>query len=507
MQRAWATVLLMCGALSAHALSVDPLTPAQLWDGADTVVEGQTLAVTAQWNAQHTGLETLTQIRVDRVLKGIAPPVVTLWQPGGTLDGARHIILGAPVPTVGERARYFLRLVDSPSPQPRHRIYGWHLGKWSQHNVPVPPYVLNGVRWPDTAMPVGYKVNPANNPFVTTQAFKDAIAAAFDTWAQVPCSSLRFQETGESDLGVAVDDQNVMLFLNHDWVYGDEAAGATAIWAPPGAVPTADIALNSVRFQWDVGPDPALALTTLDLQGVLTHEIGHFSGLTHTMNSHDTMYYSWKPWPGQRTLSLDDKQGLCSLYPVIADQCGPTMACPTGESCHQADHGTLCSDEAQPIGTPCNREVVECQDFCLLTAADWSTGYCSRFCTNNLDCPATHHCADAMAGTMAVKVCYEGAQPVVVDAGTTDAAVDEPDASSSPCGLCPRRTYCDEPSRTCSFDCRSHADCGGGNLCNDDGRCVPDPGNGDGGSSCGCVTGPSAAPLAALLWLLRRRRA
>ena len=160
-----------------------------------------------------------------------------------------------------------------------------------------------------------------------------------------------------------------------------------------------------------------VASDTFDLQGVLTHELGHFSGLGHTMSAHDTMYYTWTPWRNQRTPSLDDKLGLCSIYPVAGDECsGASTGCAAGDTCTATASGRLCEHPADPIGAPCNYDNVECANFCLFTSADLSTGYCSKFCDTNAECPLTHHCGPAMAGTMPVNVCFAGAQPLPIDA-------------------------------------------------------------------------------------------
>ncbi len=533
-----AALMLLLTSGWAHALTVENMSPQQVWDGAAVVVDARVLGSTTRWNEGHTGLETLWLLATQAVLKGSPPDVLTVWTPGGTLDETQQVFPGVPALWPGLEARFLLTHAHHGGmPRPVYRPLGWEQGIWpsvvtSQGRTFVPwrgwqapagtsAYLANGMVWPASAVPVQYKVHPREVPGVTNAQFKTAIDAAFDAWANVPCSTLSFLEAGESTLEMAVDGENVMLFLATDWVYGDEAAGATSLSFLPG-MQTADVALNAMRFGWGISPAFNRATTVMDVQGVLTHEFGHFAGLSHTMSTHDTMYYSWKPYPGQRTLSLDDKRGICSIYPRTADECGPAQACPSGETCQAGDLGTLCSDDAVPIGTLCNREVAECEDFCLFTASDWSIGYCSRFCGTDVDCPLTHHCADAMAGTSAVRVCFEGpqAQPdagvVVMDAGVVvmdaglevDAGTTQEDAGPAMCGVCPRRTRCDVATGTCTFECRDHADCGAGRLCDDDGVCVAAPPEEDtGGCACTQASGPSAG-----LWLcaaagfaLRRR--
>ncbi len=483
----------------ARASIIRPLGPAELAAGAERIVDGEVTAVAARWRPDHTGLETVVTIRPDAPLT--AP--VTIIQPGGTLGYAVQIIVGMPSYQVGERARFFLRRNDHG---PGERVYGWWQGKWPGAQVgsamvyvppaqaPAPYFTTNGMVWPAAVMPVTYRINTAGSADLPLADVRAAVRAGFAAWQDVPCASLTFQEGADTTLGTAVDGENVVLFLEAGWPYGREAAGATSISPIPG-MQTADIAMNGEHYTWVVAPSGALAASgTFDLQAVLTHEIGHFSGLSHTMSSHDTMYVSWTPWGGQRTLSADDKAGLCSIYPVAGDECDPAP-CPDGQACQTTAAGRLCDSTADPIGATCHYDHIECEDFCLFTAADLSTGYCSRFCDDDRDCPLTHHCDLASAGTQTVKVCFAGAQ-VVPDAAPPDCVAD-PD--------CPAGEYC-AAAGSCTLDCRAALDCPGGAPCDERGRCgAPADGDGGGGCGCGAAAPASAGPVLGLLALVLGR--
>lgn len=478
----------------AQASWVIPMDEAALNQGADAVVRGQVLSAQAQWNADNTGLETHVQFRVQTVLKGPAPAQLELVLPGGTLNGSRHIVVGMPTFVPGELAQLFLRRL--PGLQPRYRVFGWWQGKWSpvfqqgvvtswvqEDRLPLPPgaageFTTNGMVWPAAKIPVPYLVNSVGSDDLTLEQIRQAAAAGFSAWQNVPCSSLAFTYAGETQLQVAVDQQNVILFIESGWVYGEEAAGATALWIPVEGEQTADIAINGEFFSWAVEPPPQVAPATLDLQAVLTHEMGHFSGLSHSQRAFDTMYFSWSPWPGQRTLSVDDKRGLCSLYPVQADECTTEAHCDAAQTCQMHEHGRLCQGTPDPAGTFCNHARVECDSFCLFTAADLSTGYCSRTCDTNADCPSGYQCQPAQGGSLSVKACFTpfppgpdaGAPPDASITGT-DASVASPDAGSE-CDACPEGTYCDAATRRCTFDCRNHQDCGAGLVCSEQGQCL-----------------------------------
>lgn len=478
-------------ASTASASTIVELGPAALEAGADRIVDARVISKVTQWNAQHTQLETHAMLSVEATRKGIATSSIEIVVPGGTLDGRTQITFGTPAIVVGERARWFL----AERPDHAYRVYGWAQGKWPERGDqfardPIAAerdphrFATNGMVWPAAEIPVRYLIQSTGSADLPIGDVVGAFDAAFATWQAVPTASLAFQNDGMTSLGLdSNDDTNVMLFIESDWQFGPEAAAATSLVILDG-MQTADIAVNGENWTWQIGPaSSGINQDILDLQAVLTHEIGHFSGLGHTDRSYDTMYFAWRPWPGQRTLSIDDKLGLTSLYPSTGDECG---ACPTDETCQPFPEGTLCAGEPDPVGTPCNYDRVECDGFCLFTAADLSTGYCSKFCEEDQDCPLTHHCDSAMSGGSMVKVCFDGAQPPPVIECTDDAA-------------CPGGQFCDLAINACTFECRTDDDCDG--TCSPNGQCLAnEPG--------GCCNTSREPPLWMLGWLLliRRRR-
>jgi len=464
----------VCAIAPASASTIEVLSPARLYTEAERIVDGTVIAVRTQWDAGGSELETVATIEIEAAWRGPATTTVELVIPGGTLGNARQVVFGAPVTAVGERARWFLR----DRGDGRLGVYGWAQGKWpvriangiasyepagvaAEHPTNLALFTANGMVWPTS--PVRYLVNQTGSADLPMGDVVAAIDAAFATWQAVPCASLAFRNDGFTQRRLRTDGNNVILFIESNWIYGAEAAAATSLWIVDGQQ-TADIALNGQHFTWAIGPSNSLMATTLDLQGVLTHEIGHFSGLGHSDRAYDTMYFSWKPWQSQRTLSIDDKRGLCSIYPIAGDEC-PRPACPSGETCTAYPFGKLCAGVPDPIGAPCNYDRTECDAFCLFTALDLSTGYCSRFCDDDADCPLTHHCGAASAGTMPVKVCFAGAQPT-----PPPEPEPEPPHTCTSDDACPTGQHCDVERVTCTFECRSDADCATGS-CDDRGTC------------------------------------
>jgi hypothetical protein len=86
----------------------------------------------------------------------------------------------------------------------------------------------------------------------------------------------------------------------------------------------ADIEINTAQHTLSAQePPPAGAF---DLQAVLTHEAGHFYGLAHAPGSGAIMFAFYKP--GAISLTQDDVDGVCSIYPQQPPSPGCACALP-----------------------------------------------------------------------------------------------------------------------------------------------------------------------------------
>jgi hypothetical protein len=118
----------------------------------------------------------------------------------------------------------------------------------------------------------------------------------------------------------------------------------------------ADIELNAVDYSWGdlVGQPDRTTASTIDFQNALTHELGHVVGLAHNCfaagdssvrlfdntGAPEVDCYSNPPPPAlvteatmypsillsdtqRRTLTADDQQGVCDIYPHQHDVCPP----------------------------------------------------------------------------------------------------------------------------------------------------------------------------------------
>jgi len=213
-------------------------------------------------------------------------------------------------------------------------------------------------------------------PVLTAADLFAASTAAAAAWSypQVAGTDIRLGMIAETEAstGIGYDQRNVIAFRQASWCrdpapvddagipepecYPASALAVTSIFknVKTGEIVDADIEFNAVDYTWgDMVAEPALATsTTADFQNALTHELGHVIGLDHNCyNPNDgsvrlndntgapevdcynnptlpdavaaaTMYPSVVLTDtDRRTLSPDDEQGVCEIYPHVHDVC------------------------------------------------------------------------------------------------------------------------------------------------------------------------------------------
>lgn len=182
--------------------------------------------------------------------------------------------------------------------------------------------------------------------------FRSVTREAFDAWMNADCGGepprIEVIEAEDADCALheynkELANANILFFVDQAW---DDDPGKLAVTTVTynkntGEIYDADMALNSALWQFTADGSGGI-----DLLSVLTHETGHFLGLAHSPEPGATMDQTYSP-PGVqdlRTLSDDDREGICAIYPPgeIAEGCDATPR-----------HGfsTLCADD-QPGPVP-----------------------------------------------------------------------------------------------------------------------------------------------------------
>jgi MYXO-CTERM domain-containing protein len=166
-----------------------------------------------------------------------------------------------------------------------------------------------------------------------------AIVAGFSQWVNARCGEGQSPGIRVSDFGPVEcrtpeyneegPNANVIMFRDDDWPYDnaiDTLALTTLIYdAKTGEIYDADVEVNTFQSRMvtgEVGP------SDVDFHSVITHELGHFLGLSHSSAQGSTMHRSYAPGEtAMASIEYDDEQGICAaLSPdraVTATSCEP----------------------------------------------------------------------------------------------------------------------------------------------------------------------------------------
>ena len=160
---------------------------------------------------------------------------------------------------------------------------------------------------------------------------ESALIAAIETWNSVDCSSLTLRYAGRTNqevLGPKVEDPVIVkvVFREKYWPYTDfEVAYTKPHWySDSGELYDADIELDGEGVSFTL--DPEAEPYKMDLQSTITHELGHVLGFLENWEDPEaTMYGALVPGEfKKRSLNEDDKEGLCTVYPMdAAAYCDP----------------------------------------------------------------------------------------------------------------------------------------------------------------------------------------
>ncbi len=223
-----------------------------------------------------------------------------------------------------------------------------------------------------------------------------AIRASFASWRNVPGIDLNIAEVNANG-DITVD------FLNQ-WPaeFGRYAAGVTVTSRRFGRITSARISINEENFAWSTDP----ASDNSDVQGVLTHEVGHALGFGHSFYRSATMYWS-DTSARLRNLSPDDQRGMRFLYGQangregeMCDHCGDSNDCVAGGYCLQLENNrsfctTPCANgcpengdcfELNNGGTTCAPTAGGCSDESFGGFEDGDYCFGSDQCGPNMTC-------------------------------------------------------------------------------------------------------------------------
>lgn len=224
--------------------------------------------------------------------------------------------------------------------------------------------------WPSSC--VSYTVQEQGSPRhgISAQELEAIVSTAFDRWLGADCGAGRTPQFSVESIGQVScsrteynqdhGNANIFMFVDEDWPknQSDHALALTTLWFNPntGLIYDVDVEINGTAPRITIGD----VTDGVDLQSILTHEVGHFLGLSHSRTPDAVMrpYYD----PGRddlRELHADDIAGICAIYTeertVQSNSCTPRHG--FASTCRSEDSGG-CSYAVAPRSAARNGALV-----------------------------------------------------------------------------------------------------------------------------------------------------
>jgi MYXO-CTERM domain-containing protein len=190
---------------------------------------------------------------------------------------------------------------------------------------------------------VGATVQEDGSSDVSAEATRGILKRAIATWMNADCGGGAHPRIAITDQGfVACDQQeynqqgansNTLIFRDDDWPYAANRLAVTTVTynLDTGEIRDADVEFNSKSAAFTTED----ANVDVDLESVVTHEMGHFLGLAHSASAEATMFADYPPESiTLRSLDPDDVAGICAIYPPgEITTCDPTPRGGLGDEC------------------------------------------------------------------------------------------------------------------------------------------------------------------------------
>ncbi len=179
-----------------------------------------------------------------------------------------------------------------------------------------------------------------------------ALAAAMNEWAVPGCTSFNASQGSDRSGDPVNDNQNENLVgFTAQWpaAYGATTLAVTVpVFYGDGEIIRASMTINELNYEWITGT-PAY-WDEADLQAIGAHEFGHWIGFDHNTYSGSTLTAYYSGGTGERTLTCDDTEGVCSKYTSSSNSCTDDRYCACGVGCNDGTCGGVPADDDDATG-------------------------------------------------------------------------------------------------------------------------------------------------------------
>lgn len=184
-------------------------------------------------------------------------------------------------------------------------------------------YVAPAAKWGAQPVTIAFAGEP---PLPDARALLDVAARS---WSVPSCTAARFVVEADRASGAGENGVNDVIVHRTDWpaMFATGSAGHTVLYTLGDKIVEADIHLNARDFTFTIGAAPP----AIDLQAILTHELGHVLGIGHSEIARATMSSGLLSGIAARSLEKDDLDAVCAMYPGMSS--GVCSDCPAGFSC------------------------------------------------------------------------------------------------------------------------------------------------------------------------------
>ncbi len=233
------------------------------------------------------------------------------------------------------------------------------------------------VSWPSRRLEV--VGNPTNRSGLSASQVFDAAVKGLQRWKAAGLGRLSFdywQGTDDSNFEAnsQLNGHSSLYFASRSGTSIDpQVLGLTQVWynTETGEIIETDVVLNDVNYQFSLRPTDTsgygsgtTAGNTVFLENVLTHELGHAFGLSHSGALQSTMLFMEAP--DQNHLGCDDQLGLRSIYGAGAGSVSVRVLDPSGRALMGAQVAAI----SRQKGTVMRTAISDRDGLASLTALD-----------------------------------------------------------------------------------------------------------------------------------------